>query len=75
MVVLAVATYGAAAWSFMFQPVPSMGGPAQAFPAGFGWGLWVVYVVWLGLVASLYPVCLWFSRVKERNRTWWLSYL
>lgn len=75
VVVLAVATYGAAARSFMFQPVPSMGGPAQAFPAGFGWGLWVVYVVWLGLVASLYPVCLWFSRVKERNRTWWLSYL
>ena len=74
-VVLAVATYGAAAWSFMFQPVPSMGGPAQAFPAGFGWDLWVVYVVWLALVAALYPVCLWFSRVKERNRSWWLSYL
>ena len=75
VVVLAVATYGEAAWSFMFQPVPSMGGPATAFPQGFGWDLWVTYVVWIALVTALYPVCLWFSRVKERNRTWWLSYL
>ena len=32
-VVMAVFTHGSAAWSFMFQPVPSMGGPAHAFPA------------------------------------------
>lgn len=74
-VLLALATYGSAAWSFMFQPVPSMGGPAAAFPAGFGWDLWVVYVVWLALVGALYPVCLWFSMVKERRLAWWLSYL
>jgi uncharacterized membrane protein len=74
-VFFAVVTYGASAWSFMFQPVPSMGGPAAAFPAGFGWELWVVYVVWIGLVAALYPVCRWFSKVKERRRAWWLSYL
>jgi uncharacterized membrane protein len=74
-VLLAVGTYGSSAWSFMFQPVPSMGGPAQAFPPGFGWDLWVVYGVWIALVAALYPVCLWFSNVKERRQAWWLSYL
>jgi hypothetical protein len=74
-VILAVVTYGASAWSFMFQPVPSMGGPAAAFPTGFGWELWVVYVVWIVLVAALYPVCRWFSKVKERRRAWWLSYI
>jgi uncharacterized membrane protein len=74
-VLLAIGTYGSAAWSFMFQPVPSMGGQAQAFPPGFGWDLWVVYAVWIALVAALYPVCLWFSKVKERRQAWWLSYL
>ena len=74
-VLLAIATYGSSAWSFMFQPVPSMGGPAPAFPAGFGWDLWVVYAVWIALVALLYPVCRWFSAVKERRREWWISYL
>ena len=74
-VVMALATYGAAAWGFMFQPVPSMGGPPTAFPEGFGYDLWVTYVVWIGIVAALYPCCLWFSRVKQGRRQWWLSYL
>ena len=74
-VLLAVATYGAGAWSFMLQPVPSMGGPAKAFPQGFGWDLWIVYAVWIALVVAQYRVCLWFSRVKERRQEWWLSYL
>ncbi len=74
-VLLAVLTYGRAAWSFMFQPVPSMGGPAQAFPAGFGYDLWVTYVVWIALVAILYPICLRFARFKEHHRGWWVSYV
>jgi uncharacterized membrane protein len=74
-VVLAVFTYGSAAFTFMRQPVPSMGGPATAFPPNFGWDLWVAYVVWIAIVAGLYPVCRWFAEVKERRRDWWLSYL
>lgn len=73
-VVLALVTHGSAAWSFMFQPLPSMGGPAKAFPEGFGYDLWLTYATWIAIVAALYPACLWFSRVKERNRAWWLSY-
>jgi len=37
--------------------------------------LWVVYAIWIGVVAAMYPLCLWYSRVKERRRDWWLSYL
>lgn len=70
---LAWLRYGKAA--FLLSPMPSMGGPAQVYPADFGWDLWVVYAVWIGLVAALYPVCLWFARVKERRRDWWRSYL
>ncbi len=72
---LAVVTYGTAAFSFMWQPVPSMGGPAQSFPSNFGWDLWVAYAVWIAIVAGLYPLCRWFAGVKERRRDWWLSYL
>lgn len=75
IVLLALMRYGRSAMSFMFQPVPSMGGPLKSFPPGFGFDLWVAYVVWIAIVVSLYPACRWFASVKERNRSWWLSYL
>jgi uncharacterized membrane protein len=74
-VMLALITYGSAAWGFMFQPVPSMGGPAKAFPPDFGYDLWVTYVAWISIVAALYPLCSWFARYKERHQSPWLSYL
>jgi hypothetical protein len=61
--------------SFMFGPLPSMGGSPKSFPPDFGYGLWVVYVLWVPIVASLYPLCRWFAGVKARRRDWWLSYL
>jgi uncharacterized membrane protein len=75
IVVLTVATYGTSAMSYMFQPVPSMGGPAKAFPPDFGYDLWVAYAVWAAIVTGLYPVCRWFAALKERSDRWWLSYL
>ena len=74
-VLMAAAVYGSAAWTFMWQPVPSMGGPQTAFPPGFGYDLWVTYVMWIVIVAGLYPLCAWFARLKEHRRDWWLSYL
>ncbi|HLK61926.1 MAG TPA: heparan-alpha-glucosaminide N-acetyltransferase domain-containing protein [Bryobacteraceae bacterium] len=65
--------YGTA--SFLFEPAPSMGGTAIMYPPGYGYDLWAVYLLWIGLVAALYPVCLWYSRLKERRRDWWLNYL
>ena len=74
-VLLAVLTYGNAAWSFMFQPVPSMGGPAQAFPIGFGYSLWVTYFTTIAIVVTLYPLCRRFARFKAEHRAWWVSYI
>ena len=59
----------------MFQPVPPMGRPAQAFPIGFGYGLWVTYLVWTAIVVAPYPLCLRFGRSKAQHRAWWVSYI
>ncbi len=74
-VLLASIHYGRDALPFLFQPVPSMGGPRELFPPQFGYDLWVAYVVWALIVLALYPTCRWFARVKATRRDWWLSYL
>jgi uncharacterized membrane protein len=61
--------------SFLWFPPPSMGGPRQLFPQGYGWSLWTVYGVWLAVIGIAYPLCGWFSRLKQSRRDWWLSYL
>ena len=40
-----------------------------------GYSLFIVYVIWLAVVISLYPLCKWFSDYKQRHKDWWLSYL
>jgi uncharacterized membrane protein len=67
--------YGSSAARFVFNPLPSMGGPRKLFPANFGYSLWTAYGVWLLVLVLLYPVCRWFADVKRRRRDWWLSYL
>lgn len=43
---------------------------------GYGFSLPVVYMVWIGVVVTLYPLCAWFNKMKSNNRhLWWLSYL
>ena len=43
---------------------------------GEGYSLGVVYLVWLFVIISLYPLCKWFSEYKLKHREkWWLSYL
>jgi len=44
--------------------------------AGYGFRLWVVYLVWAGLILLLYPLCKRFDQYKQANKQkWWLSYL
>lgn len=66
--------YGRPALGFVFNPLPSMGGPAALFPHGFGYGLPTVYGVWALIVIVLCPVCHWFGGVKQGRKSWWLSY-
>ena len=43
---------------------------------GEGFGLAVVYLVWLAVVISLYPLCKWYDTYKTNHKEkWWLSYL
>lgn len=72
-ILLAFLRYGLIA--FMLNPLPALGGEAKLYPPHFGYELWVVYVIWAGIVTLLYPLCLWFARLKQRRRDWWLSYL
>ena len=65
--------YGAA--PFLFLPPPTLGTPRNVFPPDYGWDLWVVYAITAVAVALLYPVCLWFARLRARRREWWLGYL
>jgi hypothetical protein len=44
-------------------------------PEDYGYGLGVVYLVWIGVVLALYPICRWFAGVKRRRRDAWLSYI
>ena len=44
-------------------------------PQHWGFGLPVVYLAWLFVIATLYPACRWFAAVKRRRSDWWLSYL
>ncbi len=57
------------------MPPPSMGGSPKMFPPDYGFSLWVVYAVWIGVAVTLYPVCRWYAKLKVRRRDWWLSYL
>ncbi len=45
-------------------------------PPKSGIELDVIYFVWLGVVAALYPICRWFARYKATHKHLsWLSYL
>ena len=43
---------------------------------GYGFNLWVVYTVWIVVIALLYPLCKRFDIYKQNHKEkWWLSYL
>ncbi|WP_276391242.1 DUF1624 domain-containing protein [Eudoraea chungangensis] len=42
---------------------------------GYGFGLGVVYLLWLVIIIALYPLCRKYNDYKNNNRDkWWLSY-
>jgi len=72
-ILLAFGRYGDAGLRLITLPGMSMSG--KAFPSDYGFSLRVVYIIWIAVVVSLYPVCRWFAGVRRRRNDWWLSYL
>jgi uncharacterized membrane protein len=70
---LAIMRYGRA--NFLLNPPPTMSGFRQAYPADYGYDLWVCYAVWLAVLVLMYPLCRWFSQLKQRQHDWWWGYL
>ena len=66
--VAALVTYGGAAFAFLWMPLPSMGGPAAAFPPGFGYPLWGAYAAWLAVLVLLWPACRWLAERRAARR-------
>jgi uncharacterized membrane protein len=59
--------------SWLFQNHPVMMPPA---PPGYVWGLGLLYLVWLIVVAVLFLPCRWFAALKQRRKDIeFLSYL
>ncbi|MBY0426576.1 MAG: heparan-alpha-glucosaminide N-acetyltransferase domain-containing protein [Cytophagales bacterium] len=41
-----------------------------------GYPLAITYLVWIGIIAMLFPLCKWYMIYKSKNKgKWWLSYL
>ena len=72
-VVFSYIRYGQAPW--LFQDLMALRHSPHPLPAGYGYDLGIVYLVWLAAVAVLYPACRWFGEVKRTARSPWLSYL
>ncbi len=69
IVAMVFAQFSGLSWQAMILPEWSM-------PKGFGYSLLVVYLVWIGVIISLYPCCKWFDTYKQEHKEkWWLSYL
>jgi uncharacterized membrane protein len=71
-VIVCYARYGHVHW--MFES-PTLEQFPVTPPPGWGFGLPIVYLVWIGVVLALYPLCYWFAALKRRRSDPWLSYL
>ncbi len=64
--------FGGAHWLFQSTTIADF--PATR-PPGWGFRLLVVYLIWIALIAALYPLCRWFLERKRRGGGWFRSYL
>ncbi len=70
--VVCYARYGAVHW---MTESPDLGHYPFTAPPGWGFSLPVVYLVWLIVVCTMYPLCRWYAALKSRSSATWLSYL
>ncbi len=60
---------------FGSEDIHAEGSPFLFRPATLGYGLVGVYLIWILVVALLYPVCKKYDLFKQQNKKWWLSYV
>jgi hypothetical protein len=71
-VILCFARYGHIYW--MFES-PDIANFPVTQPPGWGLTLPFVYLIWAAVVMTMYPLCRWYSALKQRSSNPWLSYL
>jgi Na+/H+-dicarboxylate symporter len=60
-------------WTIMIFTVENF---TTAKMANYGYSLGIVYLVWILVIAFLYPFCYQYMKYKLANKDkWWLSYL
>ena len=67
-VVFSYFQYGNASWLFQNYLFMNM-------PEDYGYSLPVVYLIWLFVIITLYPLCRWYAGYKRHHRYWWLTYI
>lgn len=70
--VICYARYGEVHWVF---ESPTLADFPFREPPGWPLPLPWIYVLWLVVVATLWPLCRWFAGVRRHGRAWWLRYL
>ena len=44
-------------------------------PQAMGVPLFMVYLIWMVVIVSLYFPCKWYNKYKSPHSNWWLSYI
>ncbi len=73
-----IAVFAAEFTGFGWQVMVSMPKSVNRVEAleGYGFNLITVYIIWIGVIALLYPLCKKFDAYKQAHKEkWWLSYL
>jgi uncharacterized membrane protein len=60
----------------MHQDVSQFLTSFSSFPSWWGFSLPIVYLIWMGVIVLLYPVCAGFAKLKSRHKgSWWTPYI
>lgn len=71
----ALASFRYGRFDFFWSPIPTLTGFNAVYPPGFGYDLWVTYLMWPLVVLLMYPLCRLLARKKAQSSSPWLSYL
>ena len=73
--IIAMVTAQITGFGWQMYILPGWIGETPGFK-GYGFDLWVVYLVWISIIGILYPFCKKFDIYKANHKDkWWLSYL